>query len=413
MNNPLITLLRVFIPFGAGYFLSYLYRAVNAVIASDLTGDLSLAPATLGMLTAVYFISFAAFQLPLGILLDRFGPRKVEAVLLLFAAFGALVFSKAETITGLVIGRALIGFGVSACLMAAFKAYTLWFPKEKWPMINGFQMAAGGLGALAATAPVEAALHFTDWRGVFLLLSVFTFFVSLMVLFVVPEKKVPTTGESLGAQIQSISKIFRDRRFLAIAPLTTSSQAAFMAIQGLRAGPWLTEVAQLERSEAASVLFWIAVSMVFGFIVLGSLSAKLAHKGFSVTHTAVLGMCSFMVIQLLLALLPLHLLKACIYPLWMLFGFTGTSGIIAYAALSQSFSAHLSGRVTTAINLLVFIAAFCAQWLIGGIIQFFSPPSAAHLSSTGFTAAFLVMLAFEVLGLICFLVLRKNKIDEK
>ncbi len=144
MNNPPLTLFRVFLPFAAGYFISYLYRVVNAVIAPDLIADIGVGPSALGLLTATYFISFASFQLPLGVLLDRFGPRKVEAVLLLFAALGAFVFARAESLTGLITGRALIGFGVSACLMAAFKAYTLWFSREKWPLINGFQMAAGG-----------------------------------------------------------------------------------------------------------------------------------------------------------------------------------------------------------------------------------------------------------------------------
>ena len=148
-------LLRVFIPFALGYFLSYLFRTVNAVIAPDLVRDIGVDPASLGLLTSAYFLTFAAFQLPLGVLLDRYGPRRVEAVLLLFAAAGAFAFARAETLNGLLLGRALIGLGVSACLMAAFKAYTLWFPKEKWPLVNGFQMAAGGLGALAATAPVE------------------------------------------------------------------------------------------------------------------------------------------------------------------------------------------------------------------------------------------------------------------
>lgn len=118
-------LVRLFAPFAFGYFLSYLFRTVNAVIAPDLARDLGLQPASLGLLTAAYFLAFAAFQLPLGVLLDRFGPRRVEAGLLLVAAAGALVFARAESLGGLIAGRALIGFGVSSCLMAAFKGFAL------------------------------------------------------------------------------------------------------------------------------------------------------------------------------------------------------------------------------------------------------------------------------------------------
>ncbi|MEE9317571.1 MAG: MFS transporter, partial [Rhodospirillales bacterium] len=136
-----MTVLRVFIPFALGYFLSYLLRVVNAVIAPDLIADLGLTAAELGLLTSANFLAFAVAQLPLGILLDRFGPRRTEAVLLLFAALGAFIFAVAGSAPGLIAGRALIGFGTSACLMAAFKAYVMWFPGERIPFINGLQMA--------------------------------------------------------------------------------------------------------------------------------------------------------------------------------------------------------------------------------------------------------------------------------
>ncbi len=93
--------------------------------------------ADLDMLTSTYFLTFAAFQIPLGMLLDRYGPRRTESVLLLFAAAGAFVFALAPNTTTLIIGRGLIGFGVSACLMAAFKGFVLWFPAGRLPLVNG------------------------------------------------------------------------------------------------------------------------------------------------------------------------------------------------------------------------------------------------------------------------------------
>lgn len=154
MTPPKMTALlalRIVLPFAFGYFLSYLYRAVNAVIAPDLTHDMGLDASALGLLTAAYFLTFAAFQLPLGILLDRYGPRRVEAALLIFAAIGAALFAWAPNEGTLIFARALIGFGVSACLMAAFKAYVMWFPMERLALINGIHLTAGGLGALMAT----------------------------------------------------------------------------------------------------------------------------------------------------------------------------------------------------------------------------------------------------------------------
>jgi predicted MFS family arabinose efflux permease len=404
-----LTILRVFLPFAAGYFISYLYRVVNAVIAPDLIADAGVDPSALGLLTAIYFIAFASFQLPLGVLLDRFGPRKVEAVLLIFAALGALIFAKAENLAGLVIGRALIGFGVSACLMAAFKAYTLWFAREKWPIVNGFQMAAGGLGALAATYPVEASLQFTDWRGVFMGLALLTLLTAIAVLFIVPEKKTTAAGESLQNQLRGIREVFTSKKFWKAAPLTTMSQAAFLAIQGLWAGPWLTHVAGFERAEVAGLLFWIAVAMIGGFIALGIIAGRLSKNGISVATTAVTCMTLFMLVQLLLIFGPI----SWCFPVWLAFGFLGTSGIIAYSALSQSFPVHLSGRVTTALNLLVFIAAFAGQWAIGGIIDFFSHGETA-LSPEGFNAGFILLLLLEFAGFLLYVFIgRKQIVDAR
>ena len=390
--------LRVFIPFALGYFLSYLYRVVNAVLAPDLASELGIGPSELGLLTAAYFITFAAFQLPLGVLLDRFGPRKIESFLLIFAAAGAFVFSRAESVSGLVIGRALIGFGVSACLMAAFKAFVLWFRRERLPLINGIQMAAGGFGALTATAPVEAALGVTDWRGVFFILSIITLVVAAAVFFVVPEKKIEQNGDSIKEQIQGIIQVFSSLTFWRIAPLTVMSQAAFLAIQGLWSGPWLRDVAGFERDMIARVLLMIAVAMVTGFILMGAAAERLSRLGIKPIVIAVAGMTAFMITQGLLTLEVTSWSRT----LWVLFGIFGTTGIIPYAVLSQSFPLHLSGRVNTGVNLLVFIAAFSAQWGIGAIINLWPGTAAGGYAPAGYQAGFAMMLCLQVIALLWF-----------
>ena len=212
----LLTVLRIFLPFALGYYLSYVFRSINAVIAPDLVRDLGVDAGSLGLLTSIYFLSFAAFQLPLGILLDRFGPRRSEGGMLVFAALGALIFALSEGANGLVIGRALIGLGVSACLMASFKAFVDWFPKERLPLANGFVLAAGGLGAMSASLPVEWALHFTDWRGVFLALAAATFAVAVVVFLVVPDAppKDDAAAEGFGRQARGIIEVFTSPVFI-------------------------------------------------------------------------------------------------------------------------------------------------------------------------------------------------------
>ncbi|UUZ50745.1 MFS transporter [Massilia sp. B-10] len=150
--------MRVFLCFAFGYLLSYALRSINAVIAPSLLTELDLSNADLGLLSSAYFIAFGCMQLPLGIWLDKFGPRRTESALLLVAACGALVFATSSTLTGLWIGRALIGIGVSACLMAALKGYRLWFPMAQQGQLASWMLVAGTSGALSATVPVTLLL---------------------------------------------------------------------------------------------------------------------------------------------------------------------------------------------------------------------------------------------------------------
>ena len=397
-------LLRIFVPFAAGYFLSYLFRVVNTIIASDLSGDLDLDANQLGMLTSVYLIAFAATQLPLGILLDKYGPRQTEAILLLFAAAGAAIFASAETSTGLLVGRALIGFGVSACLMASFKAFVQWFPMERLPMVNGFLLAAGGFGALTAATPVEFALQFTDWRGVFWTLAALTFLVSIAVFFVVPDKPIAQTGTTLKQHIAGIGEVFKSRTFWGIAPWAVASQATAGSVLGLWSGPWLRDVANVGRDDVATTLSLIAVGLILGFALIGSIAEWLRPMGIKPISVGIAGMTIYMFIQLALVLEFTEYSK----PLWAAYAFFSTSGVITYAVLSQSFRTELAGRVNTGLNLLVFVMAFVMQWGVGYIINLYVSDRPDQYNTDGFQMAFSVLIATQVVAMLWYLVSRKK-----
>lgn len=384
--------LRVFLPFAAAYFLSYLYRVINAVIAPDLAAALAIGPADLGLLTAAYFVAFALFQLPLGVLLDRFGPRRIQAGLLLFAAAGAAAFASAQSLFGLAAGRALIGLGVSSCYMAAIKAFTLWFPPRLWPRINGLHLAAGGLGALSATLPVEAALRWTDWRGVFMLLAALSAAVAAAVFGVVPERRASAADLRLGDQLRGVVRVFTNRLFWRATPITVASQVAFMAVHGLWSGPWLRDVAGMDRAGAASVLLWTAAAMTAGYVLIGFITERLDRAGVKPMTTGIAGMALFMVIQALIAWGP----TGWAVWLWLLFGFVGTAGVIPYPALAQAFPPELAGRVSTGLNLLVFVAAFAAQWGVGAVIGLYpAPAGAGGYAVEGYRASFAMLLAAQ------------------
>src|SRR5262245_3010562 len=210
---------RVLAPFAVGYFLTYLLRAVNAVVAPDLVAELSLSAAELGLLTATYLGAFALFQLPLGVLLDRYGPRRVQAVLVSVAAAGCALFAIGSDVLTLTLARGMIGLGFAGGLMSGFKAVVIWIPESRRALANACVMSFGALGLLTATAPSELAVRIVGWRVLFLALAAITVAVALVILTIVPERKAKTTARTLAEQVRELAGIFRDRAFLAIAPL--------------------------------------------------------------------------------------------------------------------------------------------------------------------------------------------------
>lgn len=397
--------LRVLLPFAAGYFLSYLYRTVNAVLGPEVARSIELDAAALGLMTGAYFLTFAAAQLPLGLLLDRFGPRRVEAAMLLFAAAGSGVFAIAESAGVLVLGRALVGLGVSACLMAALKANVQFFPSGKLPLMNGIVLSAGGLGAVAATAPVQAALAFTDWRGVYALLGVVTVASAIFLFTTVPDHPAHSQGPSLSAQLRDIGTIVADPLFLRIAPVFMLNLGGFMAIQGLWIGPWFRDVAALDPLTSGAGLTIMAAAMAAGFLLLGIIAERLGRLGIPTMTIATTGMLLFWLCSLAMALgwtdAPLLLAAA--------YGFFGASASLNYAVLTQGFPAHLAGRVNTSVNLCIFATAFVLQWGLGAIIGLW-PKSAGGWPPEAYRIAFLVPVVLSGLAFAWFmLAARKSR----
>jgi sugar phosphate permease len=392
--------LTVFAPFAGGYFLSYLFRSVNAVIAPQLIRDVGLSAADLGLLTAAYFLAFAAFQLPLGVLLDRFGPRRVQAGLLLMAALGALVFALGENRPMLIAGRALIGLGVAGGLMASFKAITLWFPNERWPLVNGCFLAMGGLGAMAATQPIEMLLHITDWRGIFVGLSLATCCASAVIFLVVPETDVGVRRTRLVEQVAALRTIYGARLFWRLAPMSIACVAASFSIQGLWAGPWLEDVAGFDSAGKANYLLMLAAAMTVGMIVTGLAADLLGRLGVGLASVMGGGIAVFLVAQVAIVL---ELDPTGVWP-WVLFGLTANTMTLAYPQLCRQFPLDYAGRVNTGLNVLVFAGAFIAQSAMGAIIDLWPPAPGGGFLPVAYQAAFGATLAIEGAAFAWFLV---------
>ncbi len=387
---------RVLLPFACGYFLSYLVRSVNAVIAPNLQRDLNIGAGDLGTLTAVYFTAFALAQLPLGILLDRYGPRRVQALLLLVAALGAAIFATGSELSHLMIGRTLIGLGVAGCLMSAFKTISLWVPAERWALANGVFMTAGGLGALAATLPVEFLLHHLHWSSVFWLLAGLVVATSAAVYFVVPEKPgQPVNTDSLMKQMRECLNYLADSRFWRITPVTMLAMGSALSIQGLWSGPYLRDVGGLDRQQAAELQFLLAAALTLGFTVTGIVTDRLQRIGIPMRVTLAASVVLYAITLLVLAMgwAPTHPLT------WIAFGLLCNTTALSYPILSGQFPPQATGRINTLLNGVVFGFTFFAQAGLGWIINRWPRDAAGSYPAEAYGWAFGLPLVLLLLTL--------------
>ena len=380
---PFALLLKVFLPFAGGYFLSYLYRTVNAIIAPDLVREFSLGPAELGLLTSSYFLTFALFQLPLGILLDRYGPRRVNACLLTFAAIGAALFGLADGAGWLTLGRALIGLGASGCLMSSIKVFTLWFPLDRLATLNGWLLSCGGLGALSASKPAEELLRVASWHSVFLALAALTFAAAAAIFLIVPERAAPHAPQSLGESLRSLPAILGKANFWRLGLIVIAGQGVFMSLQSLWIAPWLKDVAGLARAQIGTHLLMAALGMMLGAALWGTVADWLSRRGVDTVKVVLAGVGANLLILVLLAF------GVTSGTLAMVFGLTlfGQVQPLVYAILSKEFPLELSGRVISTLNFLVFLSAFAVQWGTGLIINLW-PVQAGSYAAAGYATAF-------------------------
>jgi sugar phosphate permease len=389
-------ILLVFLPFAAGYFLSYFFRTINAVIAGQLTAELGLDASHLGLMTSVYFLTFAAIQLPLGVLLDRFGPRRVQSGLLLVAAIGAALFARSNQFAALVVGRALIGFGVAGALIAGLKAIVSWFPKERILLFNGCFIMLGTLGAICATSPAAWLLAYIGWRGLLDVMAGVTAATALIIFFVVPDRP-SHIANAPSSTSGGLRDIFGDRRFWRLAPLSTMCISTAWAVQGLWAGPWLADVDGLPRESVVLHLLVMAVTLSAAALLLGIGADRLRSRG--IPTQAILG-CAGLVFVAAESLLILDV-RSVSYASWAVVAGMGAGTVLSYSILAQYFPKEIAGRANAALNVFHIGGAFVLQEVIGWIINQW-PTHGGHYPAIAYKAALALMIVLQIVALIWF-----------
>lgn len=401
---------RVVLIFAAAYVLSYAFRAINAVIAPALMADLHLSNADLGLLTSAYFVGFAGLQLPLGVWLDKYGARRTESALLLFAALGAAIFAMSSDLTGLWIGRAMIGVGVSSCLMAPLKAYRVWYPPERQSQLGSWMLVFGTCGALATTMPVAAILPLMGWRSIFWVMSGLILLAAALLFFRLKDverdinarQALASKSEMAGTTTtnEGYLAIFSNPYFRRMALLGAVHQGGFMAMQTLWAGPWMVTVLGLSVGQTSQVLFIFNFALLLSYLTLSWWAPRHVSfgekPGLPALKAVSIGLTGAVLIQLAIVLFT----ASWTWVLWILFAALVTVTTLAQMHVSLAFPPHQVGRANSAFNLTLFIGAFSIQWGIGLIIDLFA--AQGWSASSSMRLAWGVYLLVQVVALFAF-----------
>ncbi|MES3023805.1 MAG: MFS transporter [Pseudomonadota bacterium] len=401
---PLVVFFCVFLPFAFGHFLSCMLRNANAVLAPYMQGRMALDAGEFGVLTSAFFLAFALVQLPVGIALDRYGPRMVQLVLMVVAGVGALVFAWAENFPTLVAGRALIGLGLGGCFMSAVKAISAWIAPHKLPSLQGYLIAVGGLGAAAATVPMRVLLEHTDWRGLFTTLGGLTACAGLVMWLVAPKAGPPRVGEP--PTLKSVLAVYRAPKFRQAISLILLPHMVFFGIQGLWIGRWLGDAARMDGADVAYLLYLSMAAVIVGAIGVGVLTERLAKRGIAPLDLAAVGVGLFMLVQLAIV----FNFEPSFGLLAVLFTLVGTFTGMEYAIVAQCMPREHIGRSATCLNLLIFVGAFVVQAGFGQVIGLWTPDAALRYPPIAYQVGFSVLVLMQLPGLVLF-VLRRAPVE--
>ena len=345
-------------------------------------------------------MGFAATQLPLGTLLDRFGPKRVIVCFLAVAVLGCLTFSVASSFAGLMAGRVLIGMGVSACLMAPLSGFRRWLNAPSLLRANSWMLMSGSLGMLASTLPVQWLLPLVGWRALFWGLAILLVLTMLVICFVVPSW--PSRESENTESPAGYFEIWRSRYFQRLSPLAFFNYGGLIAVQTLWAAPWMAKVAGYTALEAATGLFYINALMLLTFWGWGLVNPYLASVGWHTDRLLTWG------IPLSLVALAANIVGGAStgWGGWAIFCVVSTVNSLSQPAVGMAFRPALAGRAMSGFNLVIFTGVFSVQWGIGLLVDAFEALGLAQIAS--FQAAFSVFLACCVAAYIYFLCVKDN-----
>jgi predicted MFS family arabinose efflux permease len=350
------------------YVLSFFQRFAPAGIAQDLAASFQTSAASLGVLAATYFYVYTVMQIPTGILADTLGPRRILALGGLVGGAGSFLFGFAPTLDLALLGRTLIGLGVSVTFIAMLKLIAVWFEENRFATLVGVCMLIGNLGSVLAGAPLSGLAQATGWRGVFIGVGVVSLVLGALCWLIVRDSPAGTTQHAARVDrtvvLSGLLAVLKNRSTWPAALTNTGMSGAFFTFAGLWATPYLMQVHGLARPVAASHLSLWFGGFAIGCLFVGTLSDRLGRR------KPVLIVASHLYLAIWLVWLSgVALPLAASYALFGLMGLATAGFSLTWACAKEVNPPLLSGMSTSVANMGGFLAGALLQPLVGWVMD--------------------------------------------
>lgn len=356
----------------AAYILSFFQRFAPASIAEDLAVSFQTSATSLGVLAATYFYVYTLMQIPTGILADTLGPRRILLAGGLIGSIGSITFGLAPSIETALIGRILVGLGVSVTFIAMLKIIALWFEENRFASITGIAILLGNLGSVLAGAPLAFMAENTGWRSTFIAVGVVSLLLGIACWLLVRDHP-PGYLEKKGTQrfdrtviFGNLLTILRNRATWPAIWSNFGISGAFFAFGGLWATPYLVQVHHFTRSEAANHLSLLFFGFAIGSLIIGNLSDRVGRRRPVFIFASFLNALIWLIWT---SALPLP--AGSTYALIFVMGLCTASFTLSWACSKEVNPPLLSGMSTAVSNMGGFLAGALLQPLVGAVIDVF------------------------------------------
>ena len=387
------------------FFYAWVLRVAPSVMIDELMRDFSVGAAAIGNLSAFYFYGYAGMQIPVGMMIDRFGPRRLMTAAAALCAAGCVLFALADVFWMAAAGRFLIGASAAFSLVGAMAVAGQWFPATRFALLSGLAMMMGMAGGVFGQAPLRLVIEASDWRTAALVLAAGGLALSVAAWTTVRDRRRGSGG--LGQVFGGLGQVVRNRQTWLIAIAGLGTTAPLLGFAGLWAVPYLTATHGLERTAAATVTSTLFIGWGAGAPLFGWLSDRIGLR--RPPFIAGLALCLVSVAGLVyLPGLPI----AAIVALCFLCGFGGSAQIVGFAAVREHNGAAVSGTAIGIVNAAVTGGGALYQPLLGWLLDLrWSGELAAGAriyDPDTYRFAFGVLVAAVGIGLVCTLLMRET-----